>query len=290
MRTITCGKFSATGATTNRRKAILRSLVRLFIRKGLFACRSQPAGADGQRRWLPPTRKIVFDENALYKHPELELLRNPEEYGDEELAAHACASELCRARGNDRVHGERRGTCHGDHGHDRDFGRKSGQFSRRRGQLEPAKGGRCIADSFCSNKFDKSDTDQYFRRHHPLRRHRPRDRSCANKNLASAFRWSSGLRAPTRTEGRELLAGAGIHATPKWSRRYAAPWRLRGRNHEHPYRYRNTGHCPGHYRPRRLVPCRVDAARRHNGRGRRDARERRRDGGVIAGFQHGRRG
>ena len=33
--------------------------------------------------------KVIFDDNALYKHPELEAMRSPEEYGEEEMDARA---------------------------------------------------------------------------------------------------------------------------------------------------------------------------------------------------------
>jgi succinyl-CoA synthetase beta subunit len=31
--------------------------------------------------------KVIFDDNALYRHPELEALRSPEEYGEDEMDA-----------------------------------------------------------------------------------------------------------------------------------------------------------------------------------------------------------
>lgn len=76
------------GDSTAPAKAILQSLVRLFMENDCSLVEVNPLVLTKEKNLIAADGKIVIDENGLYKHPELERYRNREEFGDDELAAH----------------------------------------------------------------------------------------------------------------------------------------------------------------------------------------------------------
>ena len=48
-----------------------------------------PCALTPEGKLVAADAKVIFDDNALYKHPELEQLRSPEEYGADEMDARA---------------------------------------------------------------------------------------------------------------------------------------------------------------------------------------------------------
>jgi succinyl-CoA synthetase beta subunit len=65
---------------------VVEKLYRLFIDKDCSIAEINPftlSGAD----LIALDAKIVIDDNALYKHPDLEAMRNPEEYSEDEIEA-----------------------------------------------------------------------------------------------------------------------------------------------------------------------------------------------------------
>ena len=60
--------------------------------------------------------KMNFDDNALFRHPDIEELRDEHEE-DPPSSKPEERAELRGARWRNRLHGERRWPRHGDHGH-----------------------------------------------------------------------------------------------------------------------------------------------------------------------------
>ena len=88
--------------------------------------------------------------------------------GDRGLQAR---SQLCRARGHDRLHGQRRRARHGDDGHHQALRREPGELSRRRRRRLEGQGHRGVQDHHRRPERE-GHSRQYFRRHHALRHHR----------------------------------------------------------------------------------------------------------------------
>lgn len=72
---------------TERALETVRNLYRLFIGIDGSLIEINPYAMTDEDGLLALDAKIVIDESAVYKHPELEYLRNPEEYGPDELKA-----------------------------------------------------------------------------------------------------------------------------------------------------------------------------------------------------------
>ncbi len=72
---------------TERAFETVRNLYRLFISIDGSLIEINPYAMTDKDGLLALDAKIVIDESAVYKHPELEYLRNPEEYDPDELDA-----------------------------------------------------------------------------------------------------------------------------------------------------------------------------------------------------------
>lgn len=68
------------------RDTVIRML-RLFKEKDCSLVEINPYALLADRKMMAIDAKITVDDNALFRHPELEELRNPEEYSSEEILA-----------------------------------------------------------------------------------------------------------------------------------------------------------------------------------------------------------
>ena len=72
--------------------------------------------------------KVGFDDNALFRHPDIVALARRDRGGREGNRGLQIRSQLHRARRLDRLHGQRRGPRHGDHGHHQALRREPANF------------------------------------------------------------------------------------------------------------------------------------------------------------------
>ena len=66
---------------------VIQKLYRLFVEKDCSLAEINPYALEQEGSLFALDAKINFDDNALYKHPEIEELKNPEEYSDDEIEA-----------------------------------------------------------------------------------------------------------------------------------------------------------------------------------------------------------
>lgn len=85
-----------------RKQAIstTKSLYSLFLEKDASLVEINPYALTSEGKMLALDAKMVFDDNALYKHPEIESLRNPEESSDDEAEAKAKGLSFVSLDGN----------------------------------------------------------------------------------------------------------------------------------------------------------------------------------------------
>lgn len=67
--------------------SVIEKMLRLYVEKDCSLVEINPLALDETGSLLALDAKIVIDDNALYKHPELEALKNSEEYSVDELDA-----------------------------------------------------------------------------------------------------------------------------------------------------------------------------------------------------------
>lgn len=66
---------------------IIEKLYALFLANDCSLVEINPLAVDSQNQLIALDAKMVIDDNALFKHPELEKLKNPEEYSQDEIDA-----------------------------------------------------------------------------------------------------------------------------------------------------------------------------------------------------------
>jgi succinyl-CoA synthetase beta subunit len=66
---------------------IVEGMYRLFSEKDCSLVEINPCALTPAGTLVAADAKVIFDDNALYKHPELESFRSPEEYGEDEMDA-----------------------------------------------------------------------------------------------------------------------------------------------------------------------------------------------------------
>jgi succinyl-CoA synthetase beta subunit len=76
-----------TGDNAARAYGEISRMVRLFFEKDCSLVEVNPFILTNNNTFVAADAKIVLDDNALYRHPDLACLKNPEEYGNDELAA-----------------------------------------------------------------------------------------------------------------------------------------------------------------------------------------------------------
>jgi succinyl-CoA synthetase beta subunit len=67
--------------------SILQGMYRLFAEKDCSLVEINPCAKTPEGKLIAADAKVIFDDNALFRHPELENLRSPEEYGADEMDA-----------------------------------------------------------------------------------------------------------------------------------------------------------------------------------------------------------
>ena len=75
------------GAVAEQAWRIVEGMYRLFQEKDCSLVEINPCALTPAGSLVAADAKVIFDDNALYRHPELESLRSPEEYGEDEMDA-----------------------------------------------------------------------------------------------------------------------------------------------------------------------------------------------------------
>ena len=91
--------------------------IALFSRWTLSLVEINPCVATGDGRLVALDAKVAFDDNALYRHPELQELRDLDEESLARSRSLEIQAQLHQARRHHRLHGKWRRPGDGYHGH-----------------------------------------------------------------------------------------------------------------------------------------------------------------------------
>ena len=140
--------------------------------------------------------KMNFDDNALYRHPDIKELRDLSRRGSARDRGVEVQPELHQARWHDRLHGQRRRAGDGDDGHHQAGGRRAGELPRRRRRRQRRADPERVQDPDVGQERPRRP-DQHLRRHPALRRARRRGDRRGQGSRRAACRSSSAWKAPT---------------------------------------------------------------------------------------------
>ena len=104
-----------TGDQVNQCVKMVGDLYRLFIEKDMSLLEVNPLIVTKDGKLLCLDAKMNFDSNALYRHKEIQELRDLDE--EDPMEVEASKYDLLRAGRQHRLHGQRRRPGDGDHGH-----------------------------------------------------------------------------------------------------------------------------------------------------------------------------
>ncbi len=93
-------KLGLDGATADSAAAVISGLYRAFLDKDASLIEINPLGLTKDGRLLALDVKMSFDDNALFRHPELEALRDQEEVDPSELEAQRYELNYVKLDGN----------------------------------------------------------------------------------------------------------------------------------------------------------------------------------------------
>ena len=207
--------------------------------------------------------KVTIDDNALFRHPDLEALSAAVPDRPRRGARHGGRPPVREARRRGRDHRQRRRSRHVDARRRRPGGRACGELPRRRGWRERGEDGDLAAGRPVRPRRAVR-VHQHLRRDHAVRRGRDR-----HPRGARAGRGDRPARRPARRDERRRgaadprggRASADRAPSPRWTTRPPRPHGSRERPRERPRRRRHAAPRPGDHRERRARSTRCGTAR-----------------------------
>jgi succinyl-CoA synthetase beta subunit len=87
-------------ALSEKASEIMRKMYRLFVEKDCSLVEINPYARTAPGKLVAADSKIVFDDNALFKHPDIGRLESPEEHSPDEIAAREAGLSFVSMEGN----------------------------------------------------------------------------------------------------------------------------------------------------------------------------------------------
>ena len=206
---------------------LVGALYRLFLEKDASLIEINPLVVTKDGKLICLDAKIGFDDNAVFRHPDIEALRDFDRGGACRGRGVAARALLCEARRHHRLHGQWRRPRHGHHGHHQAQGGEPANFLDVGGGATKER----IAEAFkiiLSDPAREGRLGQHLRRHHALRRHRRGHHCSGARGEASACRWWCGSKAPMSSAARLLREVRACHHPRRRPRRRGQENRRRG--------------------------------------------------------------
>ena len=88
------------GVLSEQACEIMRRMYRLFTEKDCSLVEINPCARTAPGKLVAADSKIVFDDNALFKHPDIAQLESPEEHSPDEIAAREAGLSFVSMDGN----------------------------------------------------------------------------------------------------------------------------------------------------------------------------------------------
>ncbi len=157
------------GPQVNKAVKLMTALYETFVATDASLVEINPLVMTESGDLLALDAKMNFDDNALYRHPDIRDLRDLERRGPARDRSVEVLAQLHPPGRQHRLHGERRRPGDGHDGHHQAGGRRAGQLPgcgrRRERRADPQR----VQDSDVGQERE-SGADQHLRRHPALRR------------------------------------------------------------------------------------------------------------------------
>ena len=151
----------------------MMALASVFLDKDCSLAEINPLVVTPKGDVLALDAKMTFDDNALFRHPDIEKLRDETEENPAELRAAKPGLSLHQPDRQHRLPGQRRRPGDEHDGHHQVPRRRAGQLPRRRRRRQQGPGDRGVAHP-ARRPARQGGAGQHLRRHHEVRHHRRR--------------------------------------------------------------------------------------------------------------------
>ena len=192
----------------------MQALFRAFVETDCSLAEINPLVVTKDGELLALDAKMGFDDNALFRHPDIRELRDLDGGGPARGRGVEVRPQLHQARRQHRLHGERRRPGDGDDGPASSWPAASPPTSSTSGAAPNEEKVEERVPDHPLRPEREGDLHQHLRRHHALRRDRQGGRRRRSARWASRFRSSCAWRGRTSTRGSGSSRSPGLAVTP----------------------------------------------------------------------------
>ena len=189
-----------------------QGLYEAFLAKDMSLLEINPLVVTKDGKIICLDAKINFDDNALYRHKDIQALRDLDEEDPGGSGSQQIRPLLHQARWRDRLHGEWRGPGHGDHGHHQALWQRARQLPGRGRRRLQGKGHGGLQDHRQRSQCE-GHSGQHLRRHHEMRHHRRRHRRRRASEISLSVPLVVRLEGTNVELGKKILAESGLAIT-----------------------------------------------------------------------------
>ena len=133
-----------TGEQAPKAEKIMHALAKVFLEKDCSLAEINPLVVMANGEVLALDAKMTFDDNALFRHPDIAALRDESGGGPGRIAGGQVGAELHQPDGQHRLPGQRRRPGDEHDGHHQVSRRLPGQLPRRRRRRQQGAGDRGV--------------------------------------------------------------------------------------------------------------------------------------------------
>ena len=197
--------------------SLIEGLYKAFLAKDMSLLEINPLVVTKSGQVICLDAKINFDDNALYRHPDMQALRDPDEEDPTEREAAKYDLNYIKLDGSIGCMVNGAGPRHGDDGHHQALrlgARELPRCRRRRVEGESDRG----AQDHPLRSEREGHPGQHLRRHHALRHHRQRHRRRGEGSIAVGSGGGAARRHQCRAgQGNPRQIGARASSRPTTS-------------------------------------------------------------------------
>ncbi len=132
--------LNLTGDLAKQAEKLTAQLYNAFVAKDMAMLEINPLVVTKQGQLRVLDAKVSFDDNAMFRHPEVAVLRDETEEDAKEIEASKYDLNYVHARRHHRLHGQWRRPGDGDDGHHQALRHGAGELPRCRRQRQQGEG------------------------------------------------------------------------------------------------------------------------------------------------------
>ena len=190
-----------TGDQQKQMSPLITNLYKAFVESDMSLLEINPLIINKDGKLICLDAKIGFDDNALFRHPDIAALRDETEEDEKEIEASKYDLNYVALDGEIGCMVNGAGPCDGDDGHHQALRHGARELPRRRRRRDHGEGDRGLQDHHVGSEGE-GHPGQHLRRHHEVRHHRGRCRRRGEGSRTCRCPWWCVSKAPMSRRAR----------------------------------------------------------------------------------------